>query len=174
MKKLIKFISLYHIIKKLLKICCQNIIYFYTFRVDLHNSLNLQKYLKTKINPVIESAEEIILSINKLKFLIEKHYIEEKVPIESIELSYLISNFFKLLEGKISQDILNYITPIINFREFYYEKIVNEFQHFMMSNPLIIALTLKDTFNISYFTNYFLEKLGYSYIELKNQDFHEK
>ena len=174
MKKLIKFFTLYHIIKKLLKICCQNIIFFYSFRKDLHNSLTIQKYLKTKICPVIESAEEMQLSINKLKFLIEKYYIEEKVPIESIELSYLISNFFKLIEGKISQDILQYIKPIINFRELYYEKLVNEFHHFMMSNPLIIALTIKDTFNISYFTNYFLEKLGYSYIELKNQDFHEK
>ena len=174
MRKLIKFLTFYHIIKKLLKICCQNIIYFYTFRTDLHNSLMFQKYLKTKIYPVIESAEEIKLSINKIKFLIEKHYIREKMPIQSIELSYLISNFFKLIEGKISQDILKYITPIINFREFYYEKLVNEFHHYMMSNPLIISLTIKDTFNISYFTNYFLEKLGYSYIELKNQDFHEK
>ena len=174
MRKLIKFLTFYHIIKKLLKICCQNIIYFYTFRTDLHNSLMLQKYLKTKIYPVIESAEEIKLSINKIKFLIEKHYIREKMPIQSIELSYLISNFFKLIEGKISQDILKYITPIINFREFYYEKLVNEFHHYMMSNPLIISLTIKDTFNISYFTNYFLEKLGYNYIELKNQDFHEK
>ena len=39
----------------------------------------------SKINPVIESVEEIQLSINKLKFLIEKHYIEKKVPIESID-----------------------------------------------------------------------------------------
>ena len=174
MKKLIKFLTFYHIIKKLMKISCQNIIFFCAFRTDLHNSLMLQKYLKTKIYPVIESAEEIQLSINKLKFLIEKHYIEVKIPIQSIELSYLISNFFKLIEGKISQDILKYITPIINFRELYYEKLVNEFHLFMMSNPLIISLTIKDTFNISYFTNYFLEKLGYSYIELKNQDFHEK
>ena len=44
----------------------------------------------------------------------------------------------------------------------------------MMSNPLIISLNIKDIFSISYFTNYFLEKLGYSYLELKNQDFHEK
>jgi len=173
MRKLIKFISLYHIIKKLLKASCQNIIYFYIFRRDLHNSLGLQKYLKTRIHPIIESAEEIKLSINKLKFIIEKHYIEEKVPIESIELSYLISNFFILIEGKISQDILKYITPIINFRELYYEKLINEFHHFMMSNPLIVSLTKKDTFNISYFSNYFLDKLGYNYIDLKNQDFHE-
>jgi len=174
MRKLIKYLTFYHMIKKLLKICCQNILFFYTFRADLHNSLMIQKYLKTKINPVIESAEEIQLSINKIKYLIEKHYIDVKIPIESIELSYLISNFFKLLEGKISQDILKYITPIINFRELYYEKLVNEFNHFMMSNPLIVSLTLKDTFSISYFTNYFLEKLGYSYVDLKNQDFHEK
>jgi len=174
MKKLIKYLVLYHIIKKLLKISCQNIIFFFSFRADLHNSLALQKYSKTKILPVIYSAEEIQLSISKLKFIIEKYYNEEKIPIESIELSYLICNFFKLLEGKISQDILKYITPIINFRDLYYEKLVNEFHHFMMSNPLIISLNIKDTFSISYFTNYFLEKLGYSYSELKNQDFHEK
>ena len=174
MKKLIKYLTLYHIIKKLLKISCQNIIFFFSFRVDLHSTLTLQKYIKTKIHPVIESAEEIQLSINKLKFLIEKYYNEEKVPIESIELSYLICNFFKIIEGKLSQDILKFITPIINFRVLYYEKLVNEFHHFMMSNPLIISINIKDTFIISYFTNYFLEKLGYSYLELKNQDFHEK
>jgi len=174
MKKLIKYLVHYHIIKKLLKISCQNIIFFFSFRDDLHSSLALQKYIKTKIIPVIESAEEIQLSINKLKFIIEKYYNEEKVPLESIELSYLICNFFKLLEGKITQDILKCITPIINFRDLYYEKLVNEFHHFMMSNPLIISLNKKDTFSISYFTNYFLEKLGYSYLELKNQDFHEK
>ena len=174
MKKIIKYFTLYHIIKKLLKICCQNIIFFFSFRVDLHNTLTLQKYIKTKIHPVIESAEEIQLSINKIKYLIKKFYNEEKVPIESIELSYLICNFFKLIEGKLSQDILKFINPIINFRDLYYEKLVNEFHHFMMSNPLIISLKIKDTFSISYFTNYFLEKLGYSYLELKNQDFHEK
>jgi len=174
MKKLIKYLVNYHIIKKLLKISCQNIIIFFSFRADLHNSLALQKYSKTKVIPFIESAEEIQLSINKLKFIIEKYYNEEKIPLESIELSYLICNFFKLLEGKLSQDILKYIIPIINFRDLYYEKLVNEFHHFMMSNPLIISLNVKDTFNISYFTNYFLEKLGYSYLELKNQDFHDK
>ena len=174
MKKLVKYLTFYHIIKKLLKVSCQNIIFFFSFRVDLHNTLSLQKYKKTKIYPVIESAEEIQLSINKLKFLIEKYYNEEKVSIKSIELSYLICNFFKLFEGKISQDILKYITPIINFRDLYYEKLVNELHNFMMSNPLIIALNIKDIFIISYFTNYFLEKLGYSYLELKNQDFHEK
>ena len=174
MKKLIKYLVLYHIVKKLLKISCQNIIFFFSFRVDLHNTLALQKYIKTKILPVIKSSEEIQSSINKIKFLIEKYYNEEKVPIESIELSYLICNFFKLLEGKISQEILKYITPIINFRDLYYEKLVNEFHHFMMSNPLILSLNIKDTFSISYFTNYFLEKLGYSYLDMKNQDFHEK
>jgi len=174
MKKLIKYLVHYHIIKKLLKISCQNIIIFFSFREDLHNSLTLQKYIKTKIVPIIESAGEIQMSINKLKFIIEKYYNEEKIPIESIEISYLICNFFKLLEGRIPQNILKYITPIINFRDLYYDKLLNEFHHFMMSNPLIISLNIKDTFSISYFTNYFLEKLGYSYLELKNQDFHEK
>ena len=44
----------------------------------------------------------------------------------------------------------------------------------MMSNPLLISLTRKDSFIISYFTNLFAKKLGYSYAELKNEDFHEK
>ena len=44
----------------------------------------------------------------------------------------------------------------------------------MMSNPLIINLTQKDTFNISYFSFNILDKLGYSYADLKNKDFHEK
>ena len=174
LKKLIKYLLLYYLIKKLLKICCQKIIYFYTFRLDLHNSLTLQKYIKSKIHPVIKSAEDIQLSIYKLKFLLEKYNKNEKIIAESIELSYLISNFFKLFDGKITQDILKYISPILSFKEIYYEQLLNEFHIFMMSNPLIISLTKKDSFNISYFTNHFLNKLGYIYSDLKNQDFHEK
>ena len=161
-------------IKKLIKTACEKIIYFYKFRADLHNSLSLQKYRKTKIYPLIKSAEEIQNSISKLKFLIGKYYQQEKIPIESIELSYLICNFFKLVEGKVTQDVLKCIFPILNLKDYHYGKLSEEFNHFMMSNPLIVNLTRKDTFNISYFTNIFLDHLGYSFIDLKDKDFHEK
>ena len=174
MKKFLNYVFLFNMIKKLLKTACQKIIYFYSFRSDLHNSLSLQKYIKTKIYPVINSSQEIQNSISKLNYLIEKYNKEEKHSIESIELSYLISNFFKLIDGKISQDILKNITPILYFKEMHYKKLENEFHLFMMNNPLIISLTKKDTFNICYFTNIFLDKLGYKFIDLKNQDFHEK
>ena len=174
LKKLVHYLTLYQMIKNIIKFCCENIIYFFTFRTELHNSITLQKYLKSKIYPIIKSAEEIQNSISKLKFLIEKNYKEEKIPIESIELSYLICNFYKLINGKIPQDILKYISPILNFKEIHYEKLFNEFHHFMMNNPLIINLTKKDSFNICYFTNIFLDVLGYNYSDLKNKDFHEK
>ena len=134
----------------------------------------LQKYVKFKIYPIVAAAEEIETSISKLKFLIEKYNKKENNHIESIELCYLISNFFTLINGKISQDILENISPILNFKESHYIKLGNEFHLFIMSNPLIISLTKKDTFNISYFTNIFLDKLGYNYSDLKNKDFHEK
>ena len=174
MKKLVNYISLYRMIKKLLEVSCGKIIYFNTFKSELHNSLALQKYVKLKIYPIVASAEEIETSISKLKFLIEKYNKKENNHIESIELCYLISNFFTLINGKISQDILENISPILYFKESHYIKLGNEFHLFMMSNPLIISLTKKDTFNISYFTNFFLDKLGYNYSELKNKDFHEK
>ena len=173
-QKLLNYVLLYIIIKKLIKTCCEKIIYFYTFRKELHNSLTLQKYRKTKIYPLLNSAEEMQYSISKLKYLIEKYYQNEKIPIESIELSYLICNFFKIIEGKVSQEILRYIFPLLNFKEFHYAKLSEEFNHFLMNNPLIINLTKKDTFNILYFTNVFLDKLGFSYTDLKNKDFHEK
>ena len=174
LKKLTRYLIIYQMIKKLIKIFCENIIYFFTFRTELHNSITLQKYLKSKIYPVIKSAEEIQNSISKLKFLIEKYYKEEKIPLESIELSYLISNYFRLINGKIPQDILKYISPILNFKEYHYEKLTKEFHHFNMNNPFIIYLTKKDSFNIGYFTNIFLDELGYEYSDLKNKDFHEK
>ena len=173
-KKILNYILLYLMLKKLLKISCEKIIYFYTFRTELHNSLSLQKYSKSKIYPVINSAEEIQSSISKLKYLLKENYKEEKIPIESIELCYLISNFIKLIDGKISQDIMKYITPLIYFKDSYYDKLSEEFHHFMISNPLIINLTKKDTFNILYFTNFIMDKLGYNYLDLKNKDFHEK
>ena len=173
-QKFLNFILLYLMIKKLLKISCEKIIYFYTFKEGLHNSLFLQKFSKSKIYPVIKSAEDIQTSFSKLKFLIDEYYKEKKIPIESIELSYLISNFIKLIDGKIPQDMLKYFTPILYFKASLYEKLSNEFHNFMMSNPLIINLTQKDTFDISYFSLNILDKLGYSYTDLKNKDFHEK
>ena len=174
MKKILNYLTLYSFIKTLLKIACEKIIYFYTFRSELHNSLSLQKYIKTKIYPIINSADDLKDSIMKLRLLIEKYYKEEKHSIQSIELCYLITNFFKLIEGKIPEDIIKNINPIFYFKKIYYEKIENEFHSFMMANPLIISLTKKDTFNIYYFTNTFQYKLKYNYTDLKNQDFHEK
>ena len=174
MKKLISYINFYLIIKKLLKISCEKIIYFYFFRSELHNSLTLRKYVKTKIYPLINSSQEIQNAIYKIEYLLGKYFKTEKHPLESIELSYLICNFFKIIYGKIPQNILKNITPILNFKKMHYPKSENDFQNFQMSNPLIISLTKKDTFNICYFTSFLLNKLGYKYLELKNKDFHEK
>jgi len=174
MKKFVKYINNYNMLKKLLKISCQKIIYFFTFRTELHNSLALRKYINSKIYPVINSAEETRSSILKLKSLLEKYVKEEKHPFESIELSYLITNFFKLIEGKLSPNNLKLITPILYFKDLYYEKLMKEFHIFMISHPLIISLTKKDTFNIVYLNNIIAEKLDYKYSELINYDFHEK
>ena len=83
---------------------------------------------------------------------------DKRHRLESIELSYLICNFFKLLEGRIPQEILSNVQPILHFKDSLYEQLINEFHLFMMNNPLIIGLTQKDTFNIIYFTNIFLQK----------------
>ena len=174
MKNVKNYFIYYHMIKHLLRICCEKIIYFYKFRKDLHNPLLLQKYSKIKIFPIIKDSEEIITCIDKLKFIIEKIYKEEKHTIESVELTYLLTNFFKLIYGKIPEDITNYISPIIYFTEIEFKKLANEFHHFLMNNPLIISLNNKDSFDTKYFTNIFLNKLNYTYMDLKNKDFHEK
>ena len=174
MKRLISYCTYFNMIKTLLIISCEKIIDFFKFRSGLHNSLTLQKYAKSKIYPIINSAEEMETSISKLEFLIHKIYKEANHKNESIELSYLITNFFKLIEGKVSQNILKNISPILSFKDPDYKKLTNEFHLFLMSNPLIISLSNKDTFIINYFTKIFLYKLGYSYSDLNNMDFHEK
>ena len=172
--QLIDYISLFNIVRKILKVSCESIIQFYSFRRELHNSLSLQKYKKTKIYPIFQSSERIQTSIFKLQFLLEKLNKEKKHSLESVELSYLICNFFELINGRIPQEILSNVKPILYFKDSLYEKLINEFHLFMMNNPLIISLTQKDTFNIAYFTNIFLKKLGFSFSDLKNKDFHEK
>ena len=172
--QLMDYISLFNIVRKILKTSCESIIQFYTFRRELHNSLSLQKYKKTKIYPIFQFSEKIQSSIFKLKFLLEKLNKEKKHSLESIELSYLICNFFELINGRIPQEILSNVKPILHFKDSLYEKLINEFHLFMMNNPLIINLTQKDSFNIVYFTNIFLSKLGFSFMDLKNKDFHEK
>ena len=168
------YISLFNIVRKILRISCESIIYFYSFRRELHNSLSLQKYKKAKIYQVFHSSDRIQSSINKLKYLLNNLNQEKKHSLESIELSYLICNFFKLLEGRVPQEILSNVKPILHFRDSLYDQLINEFHLFMMNNPLIIGLTQKDTFNIIYFTNIFLKKLGFSFSDLKYKDFHEK
>ena len=174
LKQLIDYTSLFNIIRKILKTSCENIIQFYSFRRELRNFISLQKYKKIKIYSILSSSEKIQNSIFNLEFLLKKINKDNKHNLESIELSYLICNFFKLLYGRIPQEILNNVNPILNFRDNLYDQLVNEFHIFMMKNPLILSLTKKDTFNISYFTNIFLKKLGYTFADLKNKDFHEK
>ena len=172
--QLMDYISLFNIVRKILKVSCESIIHFYSFRRELHNSLSLQKYKKTKIYPIFQSSERIQTSIFKLQFLLDKLNKEKKHSLESVELSYLICNFFELINGRIPQEILSNVKPILYFKDSLYEKLINEFHLFMMNNPLIISLTQKDTFNITYFTNIFLKKLGFSFSDLQNKDFHEK
>ena len=174
LEQLIEYISLFNIVKKIIKVSCESIIQFYSFCRELHNSLSLQKYKNTKIYQVLQLSEKIQLSIFKLQFLLNKLNKSKKHSLESIELSYLICNFFKLLEGRVPQEILNNVKPILYFKDSLYEQLINEFHLFMMDNPLIISLTQKDTFDIIYFTNIFLKKLGFSFSDLKNKDFHEK
>ena len=173
-KKLFNYFGNYFIIKNLIRVSCKKIIYFYNVRAELHSPLFIQKYSKLKASPIINSAEELESSISKLNFLIDKIYKEQNNNIESIELSYLICNFFQLIEGRISQEKLKKITPIFYFKQSHYDNLKNEYHQFMMSEPMIISLTNKDTFDVVYFTNNILEKLGYNYLDLMNKDFHEK
>ena len=174
LEQLMDYISLFNIVRKILRISCESIIQFYSFRRELHNSLSLQKYKNTKIYQILHSSEKIQSSILKLRFLLNNLNKDKKHGLESIELSYLICNFFKLLEGRVPQEILNNVKPILHFRDSLYDQLINEFHLFMLNNPLIIGLTEKDTFNIIYFTNIFLKKLGFSFADLKYKDFHEK
>ena len=173
-EQLMDYISLFNIVRKIIKVSCESIIQFYSFRRELHNSLSLQKYKKTKIYQVLQSSERIQSAIYKLQFLLDKLNKDKKHRLESIELSYLICNFFKLLEGRIPQEILSNVKPILYFKDSLYEQLINEFHLFMMNNPLIIGLKQNDTFNIIYFTNILMKKLGFSFSDLKYKDFHEK
>ena len=172
--QLIEYISLFNIVRKIIKVSCESIIQFYSFRRELHNSLSLQKYRKTKIYQILQSSERLQSAIYKLQFLLDKLNKDKKHSLESIELSYLICNFFKLLEGRIPQEILCNVKPILHFKDALYDQLINEFHLFMMNNPLIIGLKSNDTFNIVYFTNIFMKKLDFSFSDLKYKDFHEK
>ena len=95
LEQLIEYITLFNIVRKIIKVSCESIIHFYSFRRELHNSLSLQKYKKTKIYQVLQSSERIQSAIYKLQFLLDKLNQNKKHSLESIELSYLICNFFK-------------------------------------------------------------------------------
>ena len=60
--QLMEYISLFNIVRKIIKVSCESIIQFYSFRRELHNSLSLQKYKKTKIYQVLQSSDNIFLN----------------------------------------------------------------------------------------------------------------
>ena len=175
LKEFCKYIKYIRIMKQILYSSCENILNFFTFRKELRNPILIQKYYNTKIHPILNSANELKTQIKKLNYIMKIYTHENKQKIQSIELSYLITNFYRLINnGDIPQFILKYINPIVKFKEQQFENLENEYQLYFMSNPLILALTKNDTFTINYFSNILCEKLGFTPNELKYQDFHDK
>ena len=175
LKEFFKYIRYIRIIKQILDTSCENILNFFTFRRELHSPILIQKYYNTKIYPILKSANELKTHLKKLNNIMKAYVHENKQKIQSIELSYLITNFYKLINnGDIPQFILKYINPVVKFKEQQFENLENEYQLYFMGNPLILALTKKDTFIINYFSSILCEKLGFTPNELKFQDFHDK
>ena len=175
LKEFCKYVRYIRIMKQILDTSCENILNFFTFRKELHNPILVQKYHNTKIYPILKSANELKTQLKKLNYIMKIYTHENKQKIQSIELSYLITNFYRLINnGDIPQIILKYINPIVKFKEHQFENLENEYQLYFMSNPLILALTKKDTFIINYFSSILCEKLGFTPNELKFQDFHDK
>ena len=174
-REFINYISLLNNLRNILFNACEIIISFFKFRKILHNPLLFQKYHSTKIYSLLKSSDILKSSIKKIFILLREYYKHKSQKLKSIELSYLICNFFYFINNKIiPQELLKYISPILTFKDYLYEELENEYHMFFIYQPLIISLTKKDTFKIAYLTNIFCERLGYNLSDLKNQDFHEK
>ena len=175
LREFINYITLLNDLRKILFNACEIILNFFKFRKILHNPLLFQKYHSTKIYTLLKSSDVLKTSIKKIFTLLRKYYNSKLIKLKSVELSYLICNFFLFTNNMIiPQELLKYISPVVTFKDYLYEELENEYHMFFIYQPLIISLTKKDTFNITYLTNIFCERLGYNLSDLKNQDFHEK
>ena len=139
----------------------------------MHIPIVIKSYKYSKTKKFFEIGEGLKNNIEKILYFLRYHIHEMNNQSISPELSFIISNFFIFTENKIPKDIIKVINPIFDVN-IIAKKLESGYKFLNLIHPLILTLTEKNTFKISYFSSVISNKLGFFHHELKNKDFHEK
>jgi len=172
METIINYFITSGILKKLIINSCNKLKIIFVFREDLHSPLVIKTYKRSRTKYFINIGKFLKKNIDKILYLLYQD-IEKNNKKMSIELSYIISNFFIFLEGNIPSDLKNLLS--LNFDIISIANKLNSGYKFLgLMHPLILSLTQNNTFRIDYFSTVICNRLGYFANELKNKDFHER
>ena len=161
------------LLKNLIISACYNLKTLFNYRKELHSPIALQVYKRSQTRKLIITGQKLKKNIDKVFNLLKENVIEKNCKIRSVELSYIICNFYIFIEGRIPYDLKNFLNPahdIITIAN----KLNEDYKFLNLVHPLILSLTKINSFKISYLSTVISNRLGYSISELKFKDFHEK
>jgi len=161
------------LLKNLIISSCYNLKILFNYRKELHSPIALQVYKRSQTRKLLITGQKLKKNIDKVLNLLHENVIEKNHKIISVELSYIIINFYVFIEGRVPYDLKNFLNPahdIISIAN----KLNEDYKFLNLVHPLILSLTKTNSFKISYLSTVISNRLGYSISELKFKDFHEK
>ena len=173
MKTIINHFIFATLLKNYIINSCYDLKILFNYRKELHSPIALQVYKRSQTRKLIITGQKLKKNIEKVFYLLHEKVIEKNHKIISVELSYIISNFYIFIEGRVPYDLKNFLNPandIISIAN----KLNDDYKFLNLVHPLILSLTKTNSFKISYLSTVISNRLGYSLSELKFKDFHEK
>ena len=166
------FILLIKIIKEILYKSCFYLQKIFKFKKNLNIQNKLNKFTYQFFLDFLKSCKEINEFNVKLETLLSKYYYENnKELISNKEISYLLSNYYFLVYHKIPNEVSKYFINVTNYT--YIENVIEyDFEKLYYKYPLIIGLSMKDSFDIIYINSILLDFLSYSKDQIVGKDFH--
>lgn len=134
---------------------------------DSTMDVNFQK-IYNNIENIFSSCENLNKNYRKLTSFLKENFKTQR--LKNVELSYILCNFFNLINKEIPFELRNLFLqidsyPIVNsFTSAYEEK--------KMCHPLILTITRSDGFLIKYISQKLCDLIQYKKKELINEDIH--
>ena len=173
MKKIIDYFIFSAIFKNLIVSSCNKLKFIFNFRENLHSPIIVKTYNRSHTKNFINVGKLLKKNKEQILYLLYQDMVQNNHNKISVELNYILCNFFIFIDGHIPHDLkylLNLSFDIISIGN----KLNSGYKFLNLVQPLILSLTPKNTFKMTYFSSVICNRLGYLEQELKNNDFHEK
>ena len=173
MKKIIDYFIFSSVLKNLVISSCSKLKIIFNLREDLHSSIIIRAYTHKRIKNFLTIGKSLLKNYNQILYLLRHDITKNNHKKISIELCYILSNFFIFIKGNIPIDlkhILHRVFDLISIAD----KLNAGYKFLNLVHPLLLSLTQNNTFKITYFSSVICNRFGYYVHELKFKDFHEK